>query len=119
MAVKPSKVIDDITHPNPVFIISVWHKMMEWPLLLSQRARTTRCIANFFIRCSYHGFMKMDLRISIKDYRRNKSLKVLLFRAPWPGQFLVRMNGERWPARKGGFAVASICSFAERGGEGG
>jgi hypothetical protein len=32
MAVKPSKVIDDITHPNPVFIVSVWHKMMEWPL---------------------------------------------------------------------------------------
>src|SRR5208283_4966527 len=22
----------------------------------------------FFIRCSYHGFMKMDLRISIKHY---------------------------------------------------
>ena len=42
-------------------------------LLLSRRASTTRCAANFFIRCSYHGFMKMDLRISIKNYRRGKT----------------------------------------------
>jgi hypothetical protein len=41
--------------------------------------------------------MKADLRISIKDYRRNKSVKVLLYRAPWPRQFFVRINGERWP----------------------
>jgi hypothetical protein len=45
--------------------------------------------------------MKADLRISIKDYRKNKSLKILLFRAPWPGkpQFLGRMNGAVWPGR--------------------
>ena len=42
--------------------------------------------------------MKADLRISIKDYRRGKTLKVLLLRAPFgPRQFFVRMNGERWP----------------------
>ena len=43
--------------------------------------------------------MKADLRISIKDYHRNKNLKVLLFRPPFPGrQFLVRMNGAPWLA---------------------
>ena len=43
--------------------------------------------------------MKADLRISINDYHRKKSLKILLFRPPFPGrQFLVRMNGVPWPA---------------------
>jgi hypothetical protein len=42
--------------------------------------------------------MTPDLRISIKDYRRKKTLKVLLFRAPFPGRrFLVRMDGKPWP----------------------
>lgn len=43
--------------------------------------------------------MKPDLRISIKDYRRNKNLKVLLVRTPYAGrQFFVRMNAATWPA---------------------
>ena len=43
--------------------------------------------------------MRADLRISIKDYHKNKSLKVLLFRPPYPSRgFLVRMNGRPWPA---------------------
>jgi hypothetical protein len=42
--------------------------------------------------------MKPDLRISIKDYRRGVSLKVLLLQAPFsPRQFQVRMNGDPWP----------------------
>jgi hypothetical protein len=42
--------------------------------------------------------MKADLRISVKDYRRGKNLKILLLRSPFPSrQFLVRMNGEPWP----------------------
>ena len=42
--------------------------------------------------------MKADLRISIKDYRRNKNLKVLLVRLPFASrQFHVRMNGVPWP----------------------
>ena len=46
--------------------------------------------------------MKADLRISIKDYHKNKNLKVLLYRPPFSSrQFLVWMNGERW-ARDGG-----------------
>jgi hypothetical protein len=43
--------------------------------------------------------MKAEVRISIKDYRRDKSLKVLLVRPPFSSrQFMVWMNGERWPA---------------------
>jgi hypothetical protein len=43
--------------------------------------------------------MKADLRISIKDYHRNKNLKILLFRPPFPHrQFLARMNWVPWSA---------------------
>ena len=42
--------------------------------------------------------MKADLRISIKDYRRNKNLKILLLHTPFTTrQFFVRMNGDPWP----------------------
>jgi hypothetical protein len=52
--------------------------------------------------------MKSDLRISVKDYQRNKTLKIELVRAPFgTRQFWVRtrrrcalarqVNGERWP----------------------
>lgn len=50
--------------------------------------------------------MKADLRISIKDYRRNKNLKIQLVRVPFASarQFWVRMNGEPWP--KDGWPVS-------------
>jgi hypothetical protein len=42
--------------------------------------------------------MKADLRISIKDYRRSKNLKILLLQTPFAHrQFFVRMNGAPWP----------------------
>ncbi|MGA2786969.1 MAG: hypothetical protein ABSF60_05530 [Verrucomicrobiota bacterium] len=43
--------------------------------------------------------MKSDLRISIKDYHRNKNLKIQLVRVPFSAsrQFWVRMNGVPWP----------------------
>ena len=42
--------------------------------------------------------MKADLRISIKDFHRNKNLKILLRRAIFSQrQFYVRMNGTPWP----------------------
>ena len=42
--------------------------------------------------------MKADLRISVKDYHRNKNLKILLQRATFAHrQFYVRMNGAPWP----------------------
>ena len=46
----------------------------------------------------YNLAMKADLRISIKDHRRNKNLKIQLVR-PYSTsrQFRVRMNGVPWP----------------------
>jgi hypothetical protein len=42
--------------------------------------------------------MKADLRISIKDYRKNKNLKILLFWPPFPSRgYLVRIDGRTWP----------------------
>jgi hypothetical protein len=42
--------------------------------------------------------MKADLRISIKDFNRNKNLKIQLQRAIFSHrQFFVRMNGTPWP----------------------
>jgi hypothetical protein len=43
--------------------------------------------------------MKPDLRISVKDNRRNKNLKIQFVRVPFSGnrQFWVKMNGKPWP----------------------
>jgi hypothetical protein len=50
----------------------------------------------------FSGAVKADLRISIKDYHRGKSVKILLFRPPFPSRgFMVEMNGEPWPKRGG------------------
>ena len=47
-----------------------------------------------------HGFRKADLRISVKEYRRGKRLKILLAAVPFASarQFCVTMNGQRGPA---------------------
>jgi len=50
---------------------------------------------------SFHdaGVMKADFRISVKDNRRNKNLRVLLMRTPYASRsFFVRRNAQRWPA---------------------
>ncbi len=53
--------------------------------------------------------MKADVRISIKDYHRNKNLKILLFRPPYPcRQFFVRMNGQPWPGRARAFSLTRV-----------
>jgi hypothetical protein len=60
------------------------------------------CTMDFSKYPCFHGVMKAALRISIKDWHRNKNLKVLLFRPPYPSRaFLVPMNGDWWP-RSGG-----------------
>ena len=43
--------------------------------------------------------MKAHIRISVKDFQRNKNLKILLTRAPFTRnrQFSVKMNGQPWP----------------------
>jgi len=43
--------------------------------------------------------MKPDLRISIKDYQRNKTLHIQLSRTPFSArQFFVRIDRRRWPS---------------------
>ena len=57
------------------------------------------CTGDFSICGLYHGVMKADLRISVKDFRRNKNLKIQFVKAPFSAsrQFFVRMNGVPWP----------------------
>ena len=58
-----------------------------------------------------HGIMKAELRICIKDYHRHKSLKVLLFRPPYPcRQFLVRMSDQPWPRRGQAVSLTRLVS---------
>jgi hypothetical protein len=45
----------------------------------------------------FNASMRADLRISVKDFRHRKTLKVQLSRVPFSRQFWVRMNGARWP----------------------
>ena len=67
-------------------------------LVLSRSGCIPACAGDFFNCWHYHGFIKADLRISVKDYRRNKNLKIQLFGVAYnPRQFFVRMNGEPWP----------------------
>ena len=44
--------------------------------------------------------MKNDLRISVKDYRRSKNLKIPMAQPSFSSsrQFLVKMNGSPWPS---------------------
>jgi len=44
--------------------------------------------------------MKYDLRISVKDYRRGKNLKIQLAQLSFSSsrQLLVKMNGSPWPS---------------------
>jgi hypothetical protein len=59
--------------------------------------------------------MKADLRISIKDYHRNKSLKILLFRPPFSCRgFLVQMNGEWWPKREGPVGLSRLLAAVRK-----
>ena len=55
--------------------------------------------------------MKPDLRISVKDNRRGKTLKILLYRLPHGSrQFCVRMNGSRWPADGNPVSVTKLMT---------
>ena len=68
-------------------------------VLLHDGPRTASCTADFPNRACYQALMEADLRISVKDYRRKKTLKIQLLRVPFScsRQFWVRMNGAPWP----------------------
>jgi hypothetical protein len=55
---------------------------------------------DFHNQACNHVVMKADLRISVKDYRPNKNLKILIQSATFSHrQFYVRMNGAPCPWR--------------------
>ena len=63
------------------------------------RSCTGACTVDFCNGPACHGVMKADLRIVVKDCRRQKTLRISLVRVPFvPRQFFARMNGARWPA---------------------
>ena len=64
--------------------------------------------------------MKADLRISIKDYARNKNLKILLFRPPFPSRgFMVKMNGRGLAEQTPTCGFDGLGGGAEEGGASG
>jgi hypothetical protein len=55
--------------------------------------------------------MKPDLRISVKDFHREKNLKILPFRADFNHrQFFVRMNGAPWPADRRPVSLTTLLT---------
>lgn len=60
-------------------------------------------------------FTKPDLRISVKDRRRGKTLKILLYRLPYGShRFWVRMNGSRWPADGKPVSVTKLMTYLRK-----
>ena len=54
-------------------------------VLLAVSACTGSCKIDLWKGGYFHRVMKAELRISIKDYHSNKSLKILLIRPPFGG----------------------------------
>lgn len=67
---------------STVSLIFSVREVLLWPnILVGHTACTTSCTIVFCKPTCYHAPMKSDLRISIKDYNRNKNLKIQLQRA--------------------------------------
>jgi hypothetical protein len=56
--------------------------------------------------------MKADLRISVKEYRRGKTLKIQLAQVNYSkcSQFLVRMNAAPWPTNGRPVSVTRVLT---------
>lgn len=78
-------------------------------LLIYDELCTVSCTPDFHNLACYHGIMKTALRISVKDYRRNKNLKILLVAVPFaPRRFFVTMNGATWPKAGGPASLTRV-----------
>jgi hypothetical protein len=66
---------------TPLQIVQRALMLFQSKVLFSRAVCTWTCTVVSSSRCFYHGFMKPDLRISIKDYRRDKDLKLMMLRA--------------------------------------
>jgi hypothetical protein len=62
-------------------------------------------------QCSGSAPCGFQADLSIKDYHRNKSLKILLFRPPFACRgFVVRMNGAPWPKSGGPVCLTRLLA---------
>ncbi len=59
--------------PSSILSARIFIRVSSLTVLIRQRACTMSCPVDFSNCQHFHGFMKADLRISIKDYRRNKT----------------------------------------------
>jgi hypothetical protein len=105
------QIVGTIAIPATILTWSLWplllllqnHRekrsyLMTPNYVLCRRVCKGSCTIDFHNTCYYHGLMKPDLRISVKDFRRDKNLKILVQRAVFSHrQFYVRMNGSPWP----------------------
>ncbi len=67
-------------------------------ILLLGELCTRLCTVDLNKCTCFHRVMEAELRISIKDYRQDRRLKILLIRTPLATrQYCVRMNGAPWP----------------------
>jgi hypothetical protein len=74
------------------------------------------CTIDFRKWAILYGFMTVDLQISIKDCRRIKNLKVLLFRPLFPCRgFMVRMDGKPWPRGGGPASLTRVLAALRKG----
>ena len=70
------------------------------------------CTPDFCKVLAHHGLMKSDLRISVKDYRRTKTLKIQMAQVNFSSsrQFLVRMNGAPWPTNGRPVSITKVLT---------
>ena len=68
--------------------------------MIIQSACKPPCMPDFCKALCNHTLMKYDLRISVKDYRLGKNLKIQLAQLSFSSsrQFFVKMNGSPWPS---------------------
>ncbi|HTX22295.1 MAG TPA: hypothetical protein VMD27_10635 [Candidatus Aquilonibacter sp.] len=89
-----------LEHPNkPQTAAPCGQRASRRNIVLYGAACTMPCTLGFHKPACYHVLMKPDLRISVKDYRRDKNLKIQLARVSFSSNrhFWVRMNGQPWP----------------------
>jgi hypothetical protein len=68
--------------------------------MIIQSACKPPCTPDFHKALPYHDLMKYDIRISVKDHRRRKNLKLQMAQLSYSSsrQFSAKMNGSLWPS---------------------
>jgi hypothetical protein len=85
--------------------------MLSRTIDYTSRSCTHLCTSDVYNPCWQHGPRKADLRISIKEYRNHKKLKILLFRTPFAmRQCSVRINGAAWPKDRRALSLTRLLT---------